>query len=187
MLGILATALRFSFDAEMATLTEPSNGSFHNHVSFDNLPSGEATKNNTLSLVLNVRHNGYQKSRRSRTFMVGVDEHPYSDYAISWLLDELVDDGDEVVCVRVIEKDIRFSDRQYRLDAQQILDGIVAKSGAKRAISIVLEYSVGKLHATFQKLVRLASPPPPPRCGPADDWPVPPDAHVPARRAHCRN
>ncbi len=35
--------------------------------------------------------------------MVGVDDHAYSDYALKWLLDSLVDDGDEVVCVRVIE------------------------------------------------------------------------------------
>lgn len=139
----------------MAVLTETSNDRFQHHVGFDNLPSGEATKNNTSSLVLNVRHKGFQFRRRSRTFMVGIDEHSYSDYAIQWLLDELVDDGDEIVCVRVIEKDIRCNDRQYRDDAEQLIQGILAKNGANRAISVILEYTVGKLHATFQRLVRL--------------------------------
>jgi nucleotide-binding universal stress UspA family protein len=86
--------------------------------------------------------------------MVGVDEHTYSDYALQWLLDELVDDGDEVVCVRVVEKELRLTDKQYRDDADSVMKGIVARNGNNRAINIVLEYAVGKLHTTFQVLVR---------------------------------
>lgn len=142
----------------MAPLTETPHDRFQRHVGFDNVPNCEATKNNTLSLTLNVKHKGYQARRRSRTFMVGVDEHSYSDYAIQWLLDELVDDGDEIVCVRVIEKEIRYNDKQYQDDARHIMDAILAKNGANRAISFVLEYAVGKLHATFQKLVRTPLP-----------------------------
>ena len=76
---------------------------------------------------------------------------------IEWR-DELVDDGDEIVCVRVIEKEIRYNDKQYQDDARHIMDAILAKNGANRAISFVLEYAVGKLHATFQKLVRTPLP-----------------------------
>lgn len=137
----------------MATLTKPANSRFQNHVAFDNVPNGEATKHNTTSLTLNVRHKGYQARRRSRTFMVGVDENSYSDYAIQWLLDELIDDGDEIICVRVMEKEIRFNDKQYQEDANDVMQGILSKNGANRAVSFVLEYAVGKLHATFQKLV----------------------------------
>ncbi|KOS16767.1 Universal stress protein A family protein [Escovopsis weberi] len=139
-------------------LTLSSADRFQRHVGFDNVTSGEATKHNTLSLTLNVRHKGYQARRRSRTFMVGIDEHPYSDYAIQWLLDELVDDGDEIVCVRVIEKDARLSDKQYQEDAQRVMQGILEKNGANRAISFILEYAMGKLHATFQKLIQMYQP-----------------------------
>ncbi|KAG5916826.1 hypothetical protein E4U42_007477 [Claviceps africana] len=142
----------------MAMLTEPKNDRFQYHVGFDNVPNGEVTKNNTLSLTLNVRHKGFHARRRSRSFMVGVDEHAYSDYAIQWLLDELVDDGDEIVCVRVIEKEIRLNDKQYQDDAQNVMQSILAKNGANRAISFVLEYAVGKLHATFQKLIQMYQP-----------------------------
>lgn len=86
--------------------------------------------------------------------MVGVDEHTYSDYALQWLLDELVDDGDDVVCVRVVDKELRLTDKQYRDDADSVMKGIVARNGNNRAINIVLEYAVGKLHTTFQVLVR---------------------------------
>ncbi|KAH7000191.1 hypothetical protein EDB80DRAFT_582048 [Ilyonectria destructans] len=142
----------------MATLTETAPNRFQRHIAFDNLPAGEPTKNNAISLTLNVRHKGYQPRRRSRTFMVGVDEHAYSDYALQWLLEELVDDGDEIVCVRVIEKEIRFSDKQYQEDAQSVMHGILERNGSNRAVSIVLEYAVGKLHATFQKLIQMYQP-----------------------------
>lgn len=137
----------------MASLTVPPRDRFQHHVGFDNVPNGEATKHNTTSLTLNVRHKGYQARRRSRIFMVGVDGNTYSDYAIQWLLDEVVDDGDEIVCVRVLEREVRMNDKHYQEDARNVMQGILAKNGANRAVSIVLEYAVGKLHATFQKLV----------------------------------
>ncbi|KAF5237465.1 hypothetical protein FAUST_6025 [Fusarium austroamericanum] len=139
--------------ALMATLTETPPDRFQKHVAFDNVPTGEPTKNNAISFTLNVRHKGYQARRRSRCFMVGVDEHAYSDYALQWLLEELVDDGDEVVCVRVVEKELRYSNREYREDAEKVMRGILDRNGNNRAINIVLEYAVGKLHTTFQVLM----------------------------------
>ncbi|TID02465.1 Universal stress protein A family protein C25B2.10 [Colletotrichum higginsianum] len=147
-------------DKERIRASSPPPERFQSHVAFDNLPLGEATKSNTLSLTLDVRHKGYQAQRRSRTFMVGVDEHAYSDYALQWLLDELVDDGDEVVCVRVIEKELRAAEtnKAYQDEAQKIMDSIVKRNGLNRAIKIVLEYASGKLHATFQQLIQMHQP-----------------------------
>ncbi|XEV00108.1 hypothetical protein FSHL1_005394 [Fusarium sambucinum] len=142
----------------MATLTETPPDRFQKHVAFDNVPTGEPTKNNAISLTLNVRHKGYQARRRSRCFMVGVDEHAYSDYALQWLLEELVDDGDEVVCVRVVEKELRYSNREYREDADKVMRGILDRNGNNRAINLVLEYAVGKLHTTFQVLIQMYQP-----------------------------
>jgi len=85
--------------------------------------------------------------------MVGVDEHAYSDYALVWLLNNMVDDGDEVICVRVLESSPRGGEKAYQDDARRLMEAIQAKNEHNRAISIILEYSVGKLHATFQQLV----------------------------------
>ncbi|KAM7223693.1 hypothetical protein V8F06_000709 [Rhypophila decipiens] len=144
----------------MATLTQnpPPPLRFRPHVGFDNLPVGEATKNNTSSFTLHVKHQGYQPSRRSRTFMVGVDEHAYSDYALVWLLNNMVDDGDEVVCVRVVESPIRPGEKNYQEEAKKLLYAIQSKNELNKAISIILEYSVGKLHATFQQLLHIYQP-----------------------------
>ncbi|PON23802.1 hypothetical protein TGAM01_v207449 [Trichoderma gamsii] len=136
----------------------PPHTRFERHVGFDNVPIGESSKKVPSSVVLTVKHNGYQPRRRSRTFMVGIDENPYSEYAVQWLLDELVDDGDEIICVRVIEKDMRLTEKSYYTDAQQVMDSIMAKNGSNRAVAFILEYAVGKLHSTFQSLIQLYQP-----------------------------
>jgi hypothetical protein len=87
--------------------------------------------------------------------MIGIDEHAYSDYALVWLLTNMVDDGDEVVCVRVLEGPLR-PDKNYQEDAKKLLEAIQSKNELNRAISIVLEYSVGKLHDTFRQLVSVS-------------------------------
>lgn len=160
----LATCIvAVAFGVMSSSLTTSSNSAprFRQHVGFDNLPAGDSTKNNTSSFTLHVKHQGYQPSRRSRTFMVGVDEHAYSDYALVWLLNNMVDDGDQVVCVRVIENPIRPGEKSYQEEAKKLLQTIQSKNEQNRAISIILEWAVGKLHSTFQKLVRLL----------ADHWP----------------
>lgn len=90
--------------------------------------------------------------------MVGIDDHEYSDEALQWLFGKFVDDGDEIVCVRVVEKDVRQLEadkRQanFQKEANAEVERIKAKCGDSKAISIVLEYAVGKLHSTFQRLV----------------------------------
>jgi hypothetical protein len=143
----------------MGLTVDPTNSRFQHHVSFDNFAGGEPTEKNTISFTLNVKHKGYQFKRRSRTFMVGIDENDYSDIALQWMLEELVDDGDEIICLRVVDKDSKIiSDRnlerrQYQKEARELMQRIQEKNDDNRAISIVLEFAVGKVHTTFQKMV----------------------------------
>ncbi|KUI54318.1 hypothetical protein VP1G_01801 [Cytospora mali] len=142
----------------------PPSSRFRKHVTFNNVTLGEPTKHNFPSYTLVVRHLGYASNqRRSRTFMVGIDDHEYSDEALQWLFGKFVDDGDEIVCVRVVEKDVRQLEadkRQanFQKEANAEVERIKAKCGDSKAISIVLEYAVGKLHATFQRLIQLHQP-----------------------------
>jgi len=80
------------------------------------------------------------------------------------MLEELVDDGDEIICLRVVDKDAKISSdkslsrKEYQEEARQIMKTIQAKNDDNRAISIVLEYAVGKLHITFQRMASLLHP-----------------------------
>jgi hypothetical protein len=143
----------------MVLTEDPTNSRFQHHVSFDNFGGGEPTERNTISFTLNVKHKGYQFKRRSRTFMVGIDENDYSDIALQWMLEELVDDGDQIICLRVVEKGAKIANdrnlerKQYQAEAKEIMKRIQMKNDEHRAISIVLEFAIGKVHATFQKMV----------------------------------
>jgi nucleotide-binding universal stress UspA family protein len=117
-------------------------------------------------LTLNRKHRDYVYTKRSRTFLCGTDTNEYSDTALEWLIDELVDDGDEVVCLRVVEKDSKEAEKWsrgqgekgYRREAERFLEEIEKKNTDDRAISLVLEFSIGKVHNTIQQMIRIYEP-----------------------------
>ncbi|KAK6822821.1 universal stress protein family domain protein [Apiospora arundinis] len=136
----------------------PPHRRFQHHVAFDNIDSDYTPKKGTISFTLNAKHDGYHRTRSSRTFMVGVDDNYYSDHALQWLLDELVDDGDEIVCVRVFEIQGQSSDKLYRDAANALMQHIQSKNVRNLAIKLVVEYAVGKLHSTFQSFISIHEP-----------------------------
>lgn len=111
---------------------------------------------------MNYKHRNYQATRRGRTFLCGTDQNDYSEFALEWLIDELVDDGDEVICLRVVEKDSKIASDasvdagRYRQEAEDILKGVMDKNQTdEKAISLVLELAVGKVQEIIQRMVRL--------------------------------
>lgn len=70
-----------------------------------------------------------------------------------------MDDGDEIVCLRVVDKDSKISgehamqERLYRQEAEALLEKIIEKNEDEKAISIILEFAVGKVHETIQRMV----------------------------------
>lgn len=111
---------------------------------------------------MNYKHKGYQGSRRYRTFLCGLDHNDYSEFALEWLLDELVDDFDEIVCLRAVEKDSGIASdagietKQYREEAEKLFAQVIQKNSQdSKAISIVLELAVGKVQDIIQRMVCL--------------------------------
>lgn len=141
----------------------PPPAQFRPSVSFDTFSNPAASD---FSLTLNRKHRDYEYTKRSRTFLCGTDTNDYSDTALEWLIDELVDDGDEVVCLRVVEKDSKeastWSRGQgkagYRKEAERFLEEIEKKNTDDRAISLVLEFSIGGVQDTIQKMIRIYEP-----------------------------
>ena len=152
----------------MALTKTISNSQFKPRVSFDTFDNRDASD---FSLTLSRKHREYEYTKRSRTFLCGTDVNDYSDTALEWLVDELVDDGDEVVCLRVVEKDSKEAakwagggsdrggrERSYRKEANRMLERIEEKNTEDKAINIILEFSIGKVQDTIQRMVcRLLS------------------------------
>lgn len=136
-----------------------SYSTYQRGVSFDTFSNRDATD---LSFTLQYKHRNYQSTRRSRTFLCGTDQNDYSEFALEWLLDELVDDGDEIVCLRAVEKDSKIASdpsvqqRVYRHEAQKLMNSVIAKNSQEeeRAISLVLEFAAGKVQEVIQRMVR---------------------------------
>ncbi|GAB7346212.1 hypothetical protein MBLNU457_4946t2 [Dothideomycetes sp. NU457] len=141
---------------------------FKPRVSFDTFDNRDAAD---FSLTLSRKHKDYAYSKRSRTFLCGTDTNEHSDTALEWLLDELVDDGDEIVCLRVVEKDSKEArewagqipgresrEKGYRAEAQRMLAHIQEKNTESRAINIILEFAIGKVHETIQHMIRIYEP-----------------------------
>ncbi|KAA8650477.1 universal stress protein [Aspergillus tanneri] len=140
----------------------PIGVTYERGVSFDTFDNRDAAD---FSLTLNYKHKGYQSTRRSRTFLCGTDQNDYSDFALEWLIDELVDDGDEIVCLRAVEKDSRIAsdsgieERKYRLEAERLFEQVIQKNAQdEKAISLVLELAVGKIQVIIQRMIRIYEP-----------------------------
>lgn len=141
-------------------LTSGPNSSFRPRVSFDTFDKpADFIEENSFTLVM--KHKDYEYTKRSRTFLCGLDSNEYSEFALEWLIDELIDDGDEIVCLRVVEKDSslaedrRVDNHKYRDEAEEIMRRIQTKNHDDRAINLILEFAIGKVSKVIDDMVSL--------------------------------
>ncbi|KAI9852400.1 MAG: hypothetical protein M1824_002008, partial [Vezdaea acicularis] len=136
-------------------LTSSSPSTFQNRVSFDTFDNKDATD---FSLTLNCKHKDFQYTRRSRIFLCGLNKDEYSEYALEWLIDELIEDGDEIVCLRVVEEGSKMASEnsktegRYSQEARKMMDWVIEKNTEEKAISLVLEFAVGKVQDIIQRM-----------------------------------
>lgn len=98
------------FASERSQNEEVWNG-YERIVGFDTMPDAEDSVSGNASYTLQVKAKGYARTKHTRTFMCAVDatESRYveladgSERALEWIMHNLVDDGDEIVAVRVLD------------------------------------------------------------------------------------
>ncbi|KAK9388239.1 hypothetical protein V1515DRAFT_598182 [Lipomyces mesembrius] len=159
-----SSSRRDSSDSAVASrsLCSPPPQKFQKRVGFDTFDNKDATD---FSLTLQVKRDGYIYNRLSRTFLCGTDQNEYSDYALEWLLEELVDDGDEIVCLRVVDpgakissSDAALQEKLYQDEAYKLLSEIMQKNEDDKKISLVLEFAVGKVQDMIQRMIEIYEP-----------------------------
>lgn len=135
---------------------------FEHRVAFDTFDNKNATD---FSLTLQSKHEEYQYSRLSRTFLCGTDKNKYSENAVTWLLEELAEDGDEIVCLRVIDPNSKISssdksleEKRYRDEAHSFLEHIMTKNKFNKKISLVLEFAVGSVESLIKRMIQIYEP-----------------------------
>ncbi|KAL8861527.1 MAG: hypothetical protein Q9178_002051 [Gyalolechia marmorata] len=144
----------------------PPPSKYERRVSFNTFDNRDATD---YSFHIATKHKDYQYTQRSRTFLCGTDDNDYSYDAIEWLIEELVEDGDEIICLRVVDKDSRFAsdfslrNGTYKKEAEQLLDKIKNKNKDReeekeKAIVLAIEFAVGKVPEVFQRMISVYAP-----------------------------
>src|ERR1700761_1728331 len=124
-------------DSGLTSLHVGGDSTFLKRVSFDTFDNKDASD---FSLTLKSKHKDYAYTRRSRTFLCGTDQNDYSEFALEWLIDELVDDGDEVVCLRVLDPEVAKAsifDSRYREEAEEIMKQVEKKNHENKAINLI--------------------------------------------------
>ena len=132
---------------------------YESRVSFDTF-GNSSVPDQQFTLV--CKHNGYTYGRNQRVFLVAIDKNSYSDHALRWVMEEMTEDGDEIICLRVVEPDPKTKQgatenqmRTYKQDAQELLNDIQMKNDAaeKKAISIIMEFAIGGIEQTIMRMV----------------------------------
>ncbi|KAH7077496.1 hypothetical protein BKA63DRAFT_410133, partial [Paraphoma chrysanthemicola] len=156
-----ATAVVVTTSASV--MTDILSSVFQPRVSFDTFDKpADFIEESSFTLI--AKHKDYEYTKRSRTFLCGFDENEYSVYALQWLINELVDDGDEIVCLRVVEKeDAIAGDRsvetgRYRTEAEATMRDIQARNHDNKAINLILEFSIGKVNKVIDDMINLYEP-----------------------------
>lgn len=132
--------------------------SFATRVAFDTFDNKEATD---FSLTLRASHTDYQFQRLSRTFLCGTDDSYYSATALEWLFEELVEDNDEIVCLRAIDPTDKIRDSPesvYRQEAHAFMERIESKNHKNKKISLTLEFALGKVQDMIQRMIQIYEP-----------------------------
>ncbi|KAL8751029.1 MAG: hypothetical protein Q9184_006206 [Pyrenodesmia sp. 2 TL-2023] len=145
----------------------PPPSKYERRVSFNTFDNPDATD---CDFHIGERHQDYNYTQRSRTFLCGTDDNEYSYDAVEWLIEELVEDGDNVICLRVVDKDSKFASdasiqkEVYKKESEQLLAKIQKKNKAKeegekeKGINIVVEFAVGKVPEVFQRMINIYTP-----------------------------
>lgn len=136
--------------------------SFEHRVAFDTFDNKDASE---FALTLQSKHEDYTYTRLSRTFLCGTDKNKYSENAVSWLMEELAEDGDEIVCLRVIDPSSKLSsseraleEKQYREEAHRFLEHIMSKNIKGKKVSLVLEFAIGGVESQIKRMVEIHEP-----------------------------
>ncbi|WFD33958.1 hypothetical protein MCUN1_000786 [Malassezia cuniculi] len=129
---------------------------------FDTMPDADFTWSRNFSFTQQIKSEGYVRTKKARTFMCAVDATPCSERALEWLMENLVDDGDQVVAVRILDEEVEpIQDlASIRESAQNLLSSIVElnETSENRRISVTVEFVAGYIRTSIMRLVVMYRP-----------------------------
>lgn len=111
------------------------------------------------SFSISSKHEEYQQTYGSRTFLCALSSVSTSWRALKWLVERVMEDGDELLCLKV-EKETSKSTEYYKTKSEETLTQIVhtiVDSKVKK-INIVVELCLGSVRHIVRQAVLLYQP-----------------------------
>ncbi|VVT48980.1 uncharacterized protein SAPINGB_P002045 [Magnusiomyces paraingens] len=133
------------------------------HGSTSNSANGDAPadEQQLQSFSLSSKHEDFQETYGSRTFLCALSSVSASRKALQWLVDHLMEDGDELLCLKV-EKESNPKDPEtfYRTHAEELLTSIVhtVVDSSVKKINVIVELSVGSVKHIVRQAMLLYQP-----------------------------
>ncbi|GME75181.1 unnamed protein product [Ambrosiozyma monospora] len=129
---------------------------FEKGVSFDTLNNEDVVVYKT-QFILVTKHQHFKFNRTSKTFLVGYEpEDEASQLAIRWTIDELLSDGDTMVCLVVLPTTSKMiTDESYHhKEGEKLLARLAKMNYDDKKLKIVLEYKVGEVSYMIRRAIR---------------------------------
>ncbi|KAK4048485.1 hypothetical protein OIO90_005816 [Microbotryomycetes sp. JL221] len=161
-------------------LTSTSNTSVNNttqytrKVGFDTFASGrdlddkaQSTGGGTgvnYSFTIGAKSSRFCRTRATRTYLVATDLNEYSVHALDWAMDNITEDHDELVILRVIDpgssahSNWKSSKDEAREEAESVLNQVMTRNREQRQISIAVEFAIGPIEETIHRMIEIYRP-----------------------------
>ncbi|TFY75273.1 hypothetical protein EWM64_g8738 [Hericium alpestre] len=128
-------------------------------VSFDTFENPAASM---FSFTLQVKSDGYARTRHTRVYLCAASEDESGRQALEWTIENLAQDGDELVVFRGIDQEDLEKDHDVvREEARELMRRIQDKCmdvDPDRKLSIIVEFIAGKVVTTIDRLIALYRP-----------------------------
>ncbi|KAM0790299.1 hypothetical protein ACM66B_005600 [Microbotryomycetes sp. NB124-2] len=171
-----ATVANNNATTSSLSLTGPSTTttSYTRKVGFDTFSSGrdlddkgQSTGGGTgvnYSFTIGAKSAEFCRTRGTRTYLIATDLNEYSVHALDWAMNNITEDHDELVILRVIDPGStaytswKASKDEAREEAEGVLEQVMLKNGEQKQISIVVEFAIGSIEETIHRMIEIYRP-----------------------------
>lgn len=109
------------------------------------------------SFAVSCKHEDHKTTYWSRSFLCSMSSANKSRRALQWVLENVLENGDELVCLKV-DHDQNKDPAQYQQEAEDILASIVSTIDPLLEIKIVVEVAIGSIKTVVKKTMLLYQP-----------------------------
>lgn len=142
---------------------ESPNAAFEHRVGFDTFVDKYGAM---FAVTLKAKHTEYDFTQRSRVFMCGyIPGKQPSEAALEYLMTELAEDGDTIICVRVLSPTTKLStsdkavqEKKYLDTANKMAEDILHKNKLHKKFMVIVEFAIGDIKDVFERIIRIYEP-----------------------------